>query len=213
MANFSNEMKRHMMKLILMAFLVLTCAAGAEAQNYGFDITLQGGIGIPDQPGQYSRSWQAGPHLGGGFEFTLSQLLSLGGQVEYDRNAVKNDDLIDGTSVAGVQKSGGALDMISLIMFGNFRLFGKVGNTFPYFLVEAGVTHLRIDDQTVFLFDRVVTLTGSSENALRVGMGAGVDIPLSSTLAFTFGGKYVIVLTKGEQRGFVPIEGGFKFVF
>lgn len=193
--------------------MIIGAASCAHAQNYGFDIYLRGGAGLPNTPDGYTNNWQTGPHIGTGVEFTLSPRVSLGLGVEYLRNPLKNDRLLDGTTIAGGQVSGGVLDMVSGIIYVNFRMLGRVVHTFPFITVDAGVTHVRITEQTIEIPPANRIIPGSSETAFRAAWGLGVDIPLSSNVAFTLGGKYVFVFTDNERRGYVPIDGGFKFVF
>jgi hypothetical protein len=201
------------MKTILILAAIMAAATCVRAQNYGFDIYLRGGVGVPDAPDLYAQNWQLGPHTGTGFEFTLSQRISVGGGIEYARNSIKKDRLLDGTIVSDARITGGVLDMFSLAMFLNYRMLGKVMNTFPFIIMDAGVTHFRINNQTIQRADISQTVLGSSETAFRAAWGLGIDIPLSSTVAFTCGGKYVFIFAREDRRGYLPIDGGFKFVF
>lgn len=205
------------MKLLLIAALLIASAACADAQNYGFDMYVRGGAGLPDAPDAYAHSWQTGPHVGTGIEFTLSQRVSIGMGIEYLRNPLKKDRLLDGAAAAGSSVSGGVLSMFSGIVYFNYRMLGQVVHTFPFITVDAGVTHMRITNQTVDFLPPLArpsfSLPGSSETAFRAAWGLGVDVPLSANVALTVGGKYVFVFTDTERRGYVPIDGGFKFVF
>lgn len=193
--------------------MLAAVTACATAQNYGFDIYLRGGAGFPDAPELYANNWKSGPHIGTGFEFTLSQRISVGAGLEYARNPLKKNHLIDGTVLADTRLSGGVLDMFSFAVFLNYRMLGRVVSTFPYITMDAGATHTRINDQTVSSSDRNNIVTGSSETAFRAAWGLGLDVPLSSTVAFSVGAKYILVFAEEERRGYVPVDAGFKFVF
>jgi hypothetical protein len=205
------------MKIILIAAAITAAATCASAQNYGFDMYLRGGAGLPDAPNAYARDWQAGPQIGTGFEFTLTQYVSMGAGFGYLRNTVKKDHLLDGTDGIGANTSGGTLDMYSGVIFINYRLFGMVAHTFPYITVDGGIAHLRISDQLVGYPPSLARpdkiIAGSSETAFQSSLGLGIDVPLSANIAFSFDAKYAYVFTQGDRRGYLPIEAGFKFVF
>jgi opacity protein-like surface antigen len=201
------------MKKIYVSVMTLLIMTTVQAQNYGFDIFIRGGLGIPDAPSAYSTKWGKGPFVTSGFEFTLSQPLSVGVLGEYTRNSVNKDHRLTEAGTPDVVLTGGAMDIFSLALYLNYRLAGRVKGTFPYIILDAGVTHLKASNQTVLRAGNSETVPGSSETAFRSAWGIGIDVPLSPNVCLTVCGKYVYVFTENERTGFIPVEVGFKMVF
>ncbi|HLP14973.1 MAG TPA: outer membrane beta-barrel protein [Bacteroidota bacterium] len=202
------------MKSFFIAAALFFTVACANAQNYGYVVYLHGGVGLPAAPDLYQQNWQSGPSIGAGVEFTLSQSASIGIGADYARTPTKKFHLTNGTLNSNAIASGGEFEMLSMAAFLNYRILGRIGGTFPYLTVDGGVTHMRMSDQTIISANAgAQTLTGASETAYRASGGAGIDIPVSATVAFSLEVKYISIFAKDDRRSYVPVEAGFKFVF
>jgi hypothetical protein len=209
---FTDIRKLVMKKNICVVLLVLISTV-VNAQNYGFDIMVRGGVGIPETPSSYPQSWLQGPHFEGGFEFTLSQPLSVGLIADYCRNDINTNHAVPGAVPADARWSGGVMDIFSLSVFVDYRLAGRVGGVFPYVIIDAGMTHLKSSQLQFASAGINEALPSSSETGLRSSGGLGHDIPMTANVCFSLTGKYVYVFTKNGGTGFVPIDAGFKMVF
>jgi opacity protein-like surface antigen len=201
------------MKKYLFVILLLLTTTAVHAQNYGFDIIFRGGVSIPETPSSYAQMWGKGPQLETGIEFTLSQPFSLGILAEYTRNDIATDQLGAGSLPAGARWSGGVMDIFSVAGFVNYRLAGRVGGTFPYLIIDAGVTRMKSSQQTFTAEGISTSVPSAAETAFRSAAGLGIDIPLSANVCFTLAGKYSYVFAKSGGMGLVPIVAGFKMVF
>jgi len=201
---------RSMMTSLILSVLLSSALPGQEQkQRYLF---VGGGMSLPLYPQNFSNNWKLGYRIAGGLMTSLSQILQLGIEAEYNNFPLDQERvsyyLFSGQ---GYRITGGSAGIffvspILKLMFSRARdrLSGFVS-------LRVGYHHESVSDLTISDGTNSNTSSGTSHSAVSMGVGVGLDIPINEGVGIIFQSELVNAFTDVQSTQYVPFSGGFRF--
>ncbi len=211
-------MKRVLLLILLNSSLLTSLLAQDDTMTVKTpEISLSGGFSLPYLPDHFKDSWKKGWNAGAGFGYSTSPgsigYSSLLATIEYSRWAF---------DVAAFQSKAGLLQK-SVVLSRNptnvFNIMFSYKGTFspsrrsiaPYFLIGFGYLHL--SEGTISCSgDTTFTISGQSASAFAWSVGAGIEVPITESIACFVQGKSTLGVLD-PTRQYFPLSGGFTYRF
>ena len=207
------------MKHVIMTTLVLFTVAIVPLAHSQIQpvVYLNVGAAVPSAPELFSNRWDRGFNVGGGIGFSLTPHFTLQGYVDYNNLKLNEENLFTEYPKLGerVSVEGGELKLLTIS--GNVKalLVPPKSTIAPY--VIGGTGFYKQDVSDILITGKLVQveLGVASKTTFAVGVGAGLDINLTDTIAFFIEGKYTIGFTENfadkESIKYVPVKIGLAF--
>lgn len=191
-----------MKKIIVVVLLLLPVLASAQKSYLG----VYAGLTIPGSPTEFKTYWSTSFNLGLLYEKPVSELFSVGGELNYasfslDKNAVFGP--------GNVNVTGGSFNATQLLATAKVSDNNSVNTVSPYGRLGIGLSLTSFDD--IKNGNGGVILKGSSENGLGVMMAVGVAFNLQSGSKVNVEGSYRVNNRPGDSWNGFLIDFGYMF--
>lgn len=197
---------------IAVVMLSMVAFCGVLYAEGGFELYVNGALGLPMSPEVFSDYWKTSIlNFGGGFGYSFSPVVSTNVYFDYGNFGFDGEKFAHDLGVGGmISVDGGNASVMTVTA--NIKAAVPSGTVRPYFWGGGGLYMLSIDDATVSGGGMVIPAEGSSENALGINFGAGVEFTVVKTTSVFVDGRYILGFTEGESTGTLPIRLGVKVV-
>lgn len=191
------------------AFFASASPGQDQKQRYFF---VGGGMSFPLYPQNFSDNWKLGYGIGGGLMTSLSPILQLGIEAEYNNFALDHDRFsFYDTSGQRYRSTGGSAGIFFVspvlkLMFSRAR-----DGPSAFALLRIGFHHESTSDLTISGSSNTYTLSGTSHSALSMGVGIGLDIPINEGIGIILRAEFVNAFTDVQSTQYLPLRGGFRF--
>ncbi|MGD9379556.1 MAG: outer membrane beta-barrel protein [candidate division WOR-3 bacterium] len=196
--------------VVVMFSMVAIC--GMLYAGGGFELYVNGALGLPMSPEVFSDYWKTSIlNFGGGFGYSFSPVVSTNVYFDYGNFGFDGEKFAHDLGVGGmISVDGGNASVMTVTA--NIKAAVPTGVLRPYFCGGGGLYMLSIDDATVSGGGMVIPAEGDSENALGINFGAGFEFAVAKTVSIFLDGRYVLGFTEGESTGTLPIRLGAKVI-
>jgi len=190
-----------MKKIIVAVLLMLPVLASAQSRSY---LGINAGITIPASPSDFKTYWSTSFNLGIDYEKPVSDLFSVGGELNYASYSLNK-------SAAGLSSStsGGSFNAIQILAVGKISDNNSANSVSPYGRLGLGLALTSFDD--IKNSNGAIILRGSSENGLGVMMAAGLQFNLQSGSKVAVEASYRVNNRPGDSWNGVLIDVGYYF--
>lgn len=182
-----------------------------DQKSHTADLYFNTGISFPISPEEFSDYWSLGFNVGGGVGYSISNMFSLRGLLDYNSFSFDEDTFLKDLGVSG---SGVTVDGLSASIF-TFTVNAKSffsstpGTVAPYTTLGLGYFNLALSDVTVSYQGASQSVDFGSESGFNMIFGGGLDFNVGSIdifLELDYGASF----TKGETTYYLPIKSGVK---
>jgi opacity protein-like surface antigen len=196
--------------ILFCILLFFVTSVWSQQQTY-----LMGGASFPSSKQMNSDYWKEGYNVGGGFGWSIFSGLSITTLIEFhsfsfDKPRVANVFGLRDSS--GVDVQGDGVTLYTISANGKYSIIPIDASTIISPYVTAGIGYMLVytTDARIVRGYSSYSIKGSNKSALSVLLGAGVDVPLSSTFGVFVEGKYVQGFIKNHSTSYVPVEAGIR---
>jgi opacity protein-like surface antigen len=195
---------------IAVVMLAIVAVCGLLNAGDGFELCVNGALGLPMSPEVFSDYWKTSIlNFGGGLGYSFSPVFSSNIYFDYGNFGFDGEKFAHDLGVGGmISVDGGNASVMTVTA--NIKAAVPTGAVRPYFCGGGGLYILSIDDASVSGGGMVIPVNGSSENALGINFGAGFELAVAKTVNIFLDGRYVLGFTEGESTGTLPIRLGVK---